>query len=170
MLRDAYAWVISAHCNPHSPPFVPALGLDVLTFRRLLRTHFAHFEPPRDWLDAQQAPVGSGGALDEFRDLLRLLIEHAVSADENHRCLAHLVATACMGSDHLWQDLGLPDRRALSQLLGTHFPSLASKNTGDMKWKKFFYRQLCERNGLVACNRPSCAACCDYTNCFGAEE
>jgi nitrogen fixation protein NifQ len=39
-----------------------------------------------------------------------------------------------------------------------------------MKWKKFFYKQLCEREGVNACKAPSCAACDDYSKCFGSED
>lgn len=170
VLTESFAWVIATYCNPHSDAFVPALGLDMRSFRDLLQTRFPHFTPPPHWLTVQAEIVGSGGSLDEFNDLLQLLLDHRAKADEHHRHVAHLVATACMGGDHLWQDLGLPDRKALSALLTGHFPTLANKNTGDMKWKKFFYKQLCEREGINACRAPSCAACCDYAKCFGAEE
>jgi nitrogen fixation protein NifQ len=170
VLTEACAWVIATYCNPHSTPFVPALGLDVRLFHNLLRARFPHFMAPPLWLATQTEAVGCGGALDEFPDLLQLLLDHCTVTDEHHRTIAHLVVTACMGGDHLWQDLGLPDRGALSALLSHHFTALAAKNTGDMKWKKFFYKQLCEREGLNACRAPSCAACCDYARCFGPED
>ncbi len=170
VLMDSYAWVIATYCNPHTRPFVPALGLDYVGFAKLLVSLSPHFSPPQDWLAAQQAAVGKGGALDEFPDLLQLLLDQRAIADDQHSNVAHLVATACMGSDHLWQDLGLPNRKALSAMLNRYFPALAAKNTGDMKWKKFFYRQLCERDGIKACRSPSCGACCDYDKCFGSEE
>jgi nitrogen fixation protein NifQ len=66
--------------------------------------------------------------------------------------------------------MGLPGRADLSQLLTTHFTRLATKNTGDMKWKKFFYKQLCDESGLRICRAPSCSVCDDYSNCFGAED
>jgi nitrogen fixation protein NifQ len=170
VLTESFAWVIATHCNPQSEPFVPALGLDYAAFTELLASRFPHFAPPLRWLDAQNRAVGNGGALDEFPDLLQLLLDHRAADDGHHRHVAHLVATACMGGDHLWQDLGLPGRGALSELLAMHFPVLAAKNTGDMKWKKFFYKQLCEREGINACKSPSCAACCDYAKCFGPED
>ncbi len=170
VLMDSYAWVIATYCNPHASPFVPSLGLDYVAFARLLASLSPRFTPPQGWLAAQQAAVGKGSALGEFPDLLQLLLDHRAIDDEQHSNVAHLVATACMGSDHLWQDLGLPNREALSAMLSRHFPALAAKNTGDMKWKKFFYRQLCEREGIKACRSPSCGACCDYAKCFGAEE
>lgn len=169
VLGNAFAWVISAHCNPGSDAFVPALGMDKEDFSRLLRSRFPHFTPSPEWLDAQGTAPDGKNALEEFDDLLQLLLEHRTVADEHHRQVANLVATACMGSDHLWQDLGLPDRKALSTLLTGHFPSLAARNTGDMKWKKFLYKQLCDREGINACRSPSCATCSDHEKCFGAE-
>ncbi|NMG46239.1 nitrogen fixation protein NifQ, partial [Aromatoleum toluvorans] len=84
--------------------------------------------------------------------------------------LAHALATACMGNNHLWQDLGLPHRRALSQLMEEQFTTLSRRNTGDMKWKKFLYKQLCEREEIFVCKSPSCGECSDYQACFGPEE
>jgi nitrogen fixation protein NifQ len=171
VLTGAFAWVVAIHCDPAAgEAFVPALGLEPAGFAGLLADRFPHFEPPAGWLAAQSGPVGQGRLLDEFPDLLGLLLEHRGRADESHRLVAHLVATACMANDHLWQDMGLPDRAALSRLLAEHFPALAARNTGNMKWKKFFYKQLCERQGVHACRSPSCAACLDYERCFGSEE
>ena len=169
-LGGAFAWVIAAHCNPGSEAFVPALGMGREAFSRLLAERFSHFAPSEAWTAAQGAALQRTGLLEEFDDLLQLLLEHAAVNDEHHRRVAHLVATACMGHDHLWQDLGLPNRQALSILLTTHFPALAAKNSGDMKWKKFFYKQLCEREGINICKSPSCGVCCDYDICFGPED
>ena len=170
VLTNAYAYVISTFCNLQSKPFVPALGLTVNEFSRLLQNRFPNFSPPSSWLDSQAQDIDSNDRFDEFRDLLNLLLEHCAISDLHHREITHLVATACMGGNHLWQDLGLPGRKALSYLLSDHFPTLAAKNTGDMKWKKFFYKQLCEREGINACRSPSCAACSDYAKCFDSEE
>jgi nitrogen fixation protein NifQ len=170
VLTESFAHVIATYCDPHAAPFVPALGLGHAAFSDLLQTRFARFIPPLDWLAAQKMGLGTTGPLGEFPDLAQLLLDHRATTDEHHCNVAHLVATACMGSDHLWQDLGLPDRAALSALLARHFPALAARNTGNMKWKKFFYKQLCEREGIRICKAPSCAACCDYAKCFGPEE
>lgn len=170
VMTNAFAHVISEHCNPDARAFVPALGMEYKAFLKLLQIYFPLFIAPPDWLDAQKSPAAADHAMSEFPDLLQLLLEHGARSDEHHRRIAHLVASACMSSDHLWQDLGLPGRKALSTLLFDHFPMLAAKNTGDMKWKKFFYKQLCDREGINACKAPSCAACGDYSKCFGPEE
>jgi nitrogen fixation protein NifQ len=75
-----------------------------------------------------------------------------------------------MGQNHLWQDMGLPDRRVLSRLIEWNFPSLFARNSGDMKWKKFFYRQLCEQAEVLICKSPSCGVCVDHQLCFGHAE
>lgn len=170
VMTRAYARVIADRCDPLSPGFVPGLGLGRAEFHDLLQTYFSYFEPPRDWLKAQSAPMGRGGALEESGDLLQLLRDHCIAGSDMRRWVAHLVATACMGDNHLWQDLGLPHRTALSELMNTYFPALAAKNIGDMKWKKFFYKQLCERAEISICKSPTCNACSDYDHCFGPED
>lgn len=108
--------------------------------------------------------------IDEFDDIVCLLMDHAAHASADTVRLARVVAQACLGENHLWQDLALPHRQALSDLLRENFPALCEKNTGNMRWKKFFYRQLCERAEIRACRSPSCGVCSDYNSCFGDEE
>ncbi len=109
-------------------------------------------------------------AIDEFDDLVDLLTSHGARGTEEERWLAQAIATAAMGNNHLWQDMGLPSRRVLSQLLNTHFPALAARNTGDVKWKKFFYRQLCQNADVPICESPSSGECCDFRLCLGPED
>ncbi len=109
---------------------------------------------------------------DEVQDLMALLAEHAHPRHAGSReCLelATTVAVACLGDNHLWQDLQLPSRAELSALMQHWFPALVAKNGADMKWKKFLYKQLCEREELFICKAPSCAVCCDRGLCFGSE-
>jgi len=107
---------------------------------------------------------------DEYDDIVKLLKDHSRDdLDETHHVIAY-VADACMGSNHLWQDMGLPDRKALSELMLHFFPTLTAKNTDDMKWKKFFYKQLCEREDIFICKSPTCGQCIDYQQCFGTED
>ncbi|MHB1299960.1 MAG: nitrogen fixation protein NifQ [Burkholderiales bacterium] len=114
------------------------------------------------------AARAAAGRADEYDDLLALLLDHASSIEAEE--LAREIATACLGDNHLWQDLGLSDRQRLSEMLDEHFHTLFLKNVANMKWKKFFYKQLCERMEVNACRSPSCAVCRDYDNCFGPEE
>jgi nitrogen fixation protein NifQ len=111
--------------------------------------------------------------MDEFDDLVALLLAHQTTTTPDSRWLAHAIAiaiaTASMADNHLWQDLGLPSRVELNTLIQTRFSALKEKNTGDMKWKKFFYRQLREQAEVLICKSPSCASCSDYAACFGPE-
>lgn len=107
---------------------------------------------------------------DEYDDLLALLLDHRCDDSVVTRDLAVFIANACMGENHLWQDMGLRNRTALSDLMRTRFPALYARNSGDMKWKKFFYKQLCERADIFICKSPSCGECVDYDKCFGPED
>lgn len=125
-------------------------------------------------IPANSAPIRmadhADSRMDELDDLIQLLLDHGCEDIDETRDVAVFVATACMGDSHLWQDMGLPNRTALSNLMQTFFPALAAKNTGDMKWKKFFYKQLCERAEIFICKSPSCGVCIDYDRCFGPED
>ncbi len=106
---------------------------------------------------------------DEYDDLVTLLMQHRRYQTLASEWLCHAIASASLHDNHLWQDMGLPNRNILSQLMQENFPSLAAKNTADMKWKKFFYRQLCEQAEVLVCKSPNCADCCDYAQCFEME-
>ncbi len=143
------------------------LGLEPAQFTALLKTYFPGQAIP------VQAP--SGIKLDDTRmlekeDLIRLLQGFSLKQDQENECLIGLIVSACLGSDHLWQDMGFWQRSELSEFLTYNFPRLASRNNKDMKWKKFLYKQLCEAEGLYLCRAPSCEVCTDYSVCFGPEE
>ncbi len=110
----------------------------------------------------------SAAAEDEvcLRDLLRRSTTHGTKFQF---LLGDMVARRCMRPNHLWQDLGLRNRRELGWLMLRHFESLAERNRADMKWKKFFYRTICRDDGYMLCAAPSCAECDDFDNCFGEE-
>ena len=107
---------------------------------------------------------------DEFNDILCLLLDNAFARDGENERLARFIACASLKENHLWQDMGLPNRAVLSELMKQYFYPLYRKNTHDMKWKKFFYKQICEREGFHLCKSPSCGECVDYGKCFGPEE
>lgn len=108
-------------------------------------------------------------AIPEWEDLQKLLLDHRARRSRSELLIANILAGACAGRDHLWQDLGLLARDELSRLMWDNFPALAAANTGDMKWKKFLYRQFCSREGIYVCPAPSCGVCADYSKCFGPE-
>jgi nitrogen fixation protein NifQ len=152
----------------------PGFGLDAEEFRALLDCYFpgagSVYLAPVLRAGVAAGPNNQGPETDEFDDLVRLLLGHRIDDRRESRWLAYAIATCCFGDDHLWQDMGLPSRQALSELLARHFPALSARNTGGMRWKKFFYKQLCERQGALVCRSPSCAVCSEYSHCFGPEE
>ncbi len=103
---------------------------------------------------------------DEVSQLVKLLSTELGPEDEAPRLVARIVAHACLGGQHLWKDLGLNSRAELRLLLSACFPQLVAKNTRDMRWKRFFYRQLCELGGDYVCRAPSCDECSSFEECF----
>ncbi len=158
MLRGMFRYVVRRFAARGAFPCVPRLGLDDRSFERLLA-----------FCEAERKPACPASVIPEdFWELVSLLAQSGDGSEES-RWIAHAIAAACLADDHLWQDLGLPDRKALSRLLERHFRPLRDRNVGDMRWKKFFYRQLCERAGFQACKAPSCRECTDYAICFGKD-
>ncbi|MBK5931551.1 nitrogen fixation protein NifQ [Halochromatium salexigens] len=159
------------------------LGLAPETFEDLIAYHFPALQQsalprPQRQLDPERA--------DERDELVRLLLKpwnersdrirerskpsiSSIDPQPSQGWMAQIIAAGCMGSDHLWQDLGLCKRVELSQLMEYNFPALAKQNRHDMKWKRFLYKQLCEAEGIYTCRSPSCEVCVDYHACFGAE-
>lgn len=164
--RHVYACVLALAAS-EGRPLTVALGLSPGELDALLLRHFPHavsFIGP-----VPVADDGAGSMAPEEPDLIRLLQDGADGDDPEAGWLAAIIARRSLGANHLWQDLGLGNRKELSRLLQTHFPALAARNTGDMKWKKFFYRELCQQEGILICKSPNCEVCNDFTFCFGAE-
>lgn len=165
----------AAACDPNRPLLasliagqcagdgcMPAdLGLGTTRFAELCANYFpghGHSGVPR-----------AIESIPEWEDLRKLLLDHRASEYSSELLMADILAAACAGRDHLWQDLGFASREELTKLMWVNFPALARANTGDMKWKKFLYRQFCSREGIYVCPAPSCGVCADYAKCFGPE-
>jgi len=146
-------------------------GLDGDTLDRLLDRYFPGTAPAALQPDKEDADrvVCTALSTEEYSDLLALLHEYRRDDSEENAWVAHAMASACAGDNHLWQDMGLPNRDVLSQLIRRYFPVLFYKNHSNMKWKKFFYKQLCDRADVQMCKAPSCGVCSDYAHCFGNE-
>jgi nitrogen fixation protein NifQ len=114
----------------------------------------AHAEKPED---------------DETAMVRDLLLANRSSDSDISRWLSAMVARRAMEPNHLWEDLGLRDREELTRLLDRHFAPIACKNTKNMKWKRFFYRSMCEDDGFVMCSTPVCTQCADFHRCYGDE-
>ena len=107
---------------------------------------------------------------DDEEDQVRQLLERfRVDSSEETSWIAAILTRRSMSPRHLWQDLGLATRDELGRLMAERFPALAERNSQHMKWKKFFYRSLCELEGFVLCSSPTCRECSDFHDCFGDE-
>lgn len=142
-------------------------GLSAPAFASLMSYHFPGYDGK---LCRQTVETADTARNDEVVDLEVLMTSHRAVLSPSEIWMATIVATACLGSDHLWQDLGLWCREDLSRLMQRNFPVLAEKNVHNMKWKKFLYKQLCVAEGVYVCRAPSCEVCADYQHCFGPEE
>lgn len=143
------------------------MGIGEENFHELLDRYF----PGAPYSGREQ---GAGGIeierQPEREELLTLLMSNRAGHDDCEPWLADIVVAACMGGNHLWQDLGVFSRTELSELMARNFPTLAARNDRDMKWKKFLYKQLCIEEGIYTCRAPSCEVCVDYASCFGPEQ
>lgn len=164
LVHRAVAGVLLRIIDRQIPSLRLAMGDD--GFEHMLMRCF----PP---MDAAAFLAGEDLALppvrrDEYEEVLHLLAENCSIMSEEGEWASAVVALACQGQQHLWQDLGLENRNMLSQLMRSCFGSLAELNVNDMKWKKFLYKRLCELDGF-RCRAPSCRECSDFANCYGPE-
>ncbi|MCC7183661.1 MAG: hypothetical protein IOMNBAOH_01623 [Rhodocyclaceae bacterium] len=189
LVTIAIAGVIAQSAQRPAPYDVPIYGLAEPAWQALLARHFPHWRSPpplrQDMGTASDSmplcamgcthdDARPGATFDEYADLVELFAEHCQpSADDDTdadaAALHRALATACMGANHLWQDMGLPSRAHLSRLLAEYYPRLVERNAEDMKWKKFLYRMLCDRAEVSLCKAPSCDVCSDRPLCFGPE-
>lgn len=143
-----------------------ATGLSLVELRDILNHGF-----PAPTIHAFRLEEVSDVETGMEEELLRgLLLAHARAGDPASVRFAKIIARRALRHDHLWRELGLFDRVELSRLLATHFPALAAGNTDNMRWKRYFYRKLCEAEGFSLCTAPTCQECKDLENCFGPQE
>ena len=143
------------------------MGLSAPQFSKLMRRHFPGARIPLGVRSNLERPKARSLESDELR---HLLVSHRAGKDISELYVADIICTACLGSNHLWEDLGLFNRKELTALMERNFPSLAARNVKNMKWKKFLYKQLCIMEGIYVCRAPSCEQCTDYNVCFGPED
>jgi len=160
------------HAQQAGDTCLPAqLGLERAAYTELYRRH--QLAPASRELPARERDALRQELLvmrrDEWSELHDLLLSGRRDDSPEVHWMAAIVAAACLGGNHLWRDLGMTSRTQLRELLLHNFPQLALRNTQDMRWKKFFYKQLCEREGGYVCRSPSCDICPTYDDCFGEE-
>ncbi len=189
----ALACILIHRCSRADAPHRRALGLDPQEVRTLMLRYFrpAVLDGPEEvcvrrhvlGLDpaseeccgatvADHAEYGrfSASLLEqEEQDLCRLFLNHASGTGLWPVVFARLIARACMEPEHLWMSLGLENRGQLTGILERHFSALAAKNDRDMRWKKFFYKLLCDIEKVWTCTASSCEICPHHPECYAPE-
>lgn len=131
----------------------------------LLDRAFGHVAQARIAGELAGSPSSDAGLQ---QALVQLLLDHRELADPRAVDLAGVVAFACTGSRHLWQDLGLSGREEVTALLGWAFPALVARNVKDWKWKRFLFAELGAQLGMPNLQPPKCSGCDSYHQCVGA--
>ncbi len=158
------AILATALTETEMPGLADGLGLSSAEIDRLIGWCFPRYAV------SDLAGLSPDPSSEEETLLVDLLMDHRSGPEPLAGWLAVLIARRAMQPDHLWQDLGLNDRGELNRLLARHFRTLHAGNTGNMRWKKYFYRVLCEAEGFALCAAPSCSVCTDFVDCFGSED
>ena len=146
------------------------LGLSPAQLSGLLARQFPHLRPA----DASAlvsigtiTPLPSSHA--PFVATLHTLLmrdAHPAVAHDDADCVAAIIAHACLRPDHLWRDLGLAGRDAVSAMLDRYFPALAARNVANLRWKKFLAREVAVSLGQPPGPAPGCPGCEDFGFCF----
>lgn len=147
-------------------PLGACVGLGGDDLVKLVATYFPHAQRLLARFDSRQRPPMTEVEA-HLREMLDSLSTEGSALEHD---LSAIIARRAQRQNHLWQDLGLRNRGELSTLMTRHFGPLARRNTQDMKWKKFFSRQLCVDGVAPVCIAPSCGECNDYDACFGDEK
>jgi nitrogen fixation protein NifQ len=165
--RHVLASVIALAAAEGTQPLTQGLGLDGASLGRLLDAAF-----PGAVAAGELAPLDADAGPDaiEEPDYRQLLLDGRAQGSEIEEWLANIIARRSLQPEHLWESLGLRHRSELTEMLYRHFPAVASRNTRGMRWKKFFYREMCQAEGVYVCKSPVCDVCPDFGECFGAEE
>ncbi len=139
-----------------------ALGLTSQQFISLWRNYFPDID-----LDVAASKVPSASD----PELVNLLLGFVSASEEpvnglSGSLLAHILAARAARPGHLWVAMGLFERTELGAAIRRHLPALFAANHQGMRWKRFFYKQICEQQGGMLCKSPVCGECSEYELCF----
>ncbi|WP_239988742.1 nitrogen fixation protein NifQ [Paramagnetospirillum kuznetsovii] len=165
--RHVLASVMAAAMTEGDVTLTQSLGLDRPSLNRLLETAFPGAYAIGD-LVGPDADAGEDAI--EEPDYRALLLDGRAKGHEIEDWLARVVARRSLKPEHLWVSLGLRNRKELSDMLHRHFPAVAARNVQGMRWKKFFYREMCQAEGVYICKSPVCDVCPDFGECYGVED
>jgi nitrogen fixation protein NifQ len=146
---------------------IPEIALD-LTSQQYAALYRIYFPAIAITLDGTKET----SATNSDPELLELLLGYVSEIEEttstlSGTLLARLLAARAARPGHLWVAMGLFDRAELSAAIKRHLPALFAANHQGMRWKRFFYKQICEQRGGTLCKSPVCGDCSEYELCFG---
>lgn len=144
-----------------------ALGLTEVELTQLRSTYF-----PAAALSPSTANPTAPLRMSE--EVLELLLSHVPQNDQGKPqppalWLAKILAARATHPGHLWVAMGLFERPQLTAAIRRHLPSLADSNHQGMRWKRYLFKEVCNRNGGLLCKSPNCGVCSDYALCFAPD-
>ncbi|BCR06541.1 hypothetical protein DESUT3_36100 [Desulfuromonas versatilis] len=167
--RHLFACLLAvAAQEPHG--LASSLGLSAEELEALRQLFFPGFDPA-----LLPAPPENRRPAPEINpEILEILLSHVPGGpDEALRqpaaWLARIIAARAAHPGHLWVAMGLFERPELSAAIRRLLPSLAAANDKGMRWKRYLFKQVCERHGSQLCKSPNCGVCSDYALCFAPE-
>ena len=167
LMITAVAGVLRNAQDGELPLFAWTLGLSQPDLLVLLEECFPALGRVAPMPEKEYAVLGAAVPPD-FHALVTWLRSQAdPGRDTRHtEWVARAVAAACMGERHLWQDLGLTGRPAVSALLHDWFPDLHDGNTADLKLKRYLLACLGQHLGKPGLQPPGCGGCDQHGLCF----
>lgn len=167
LMITAVAGVLRNAQDGELPLFAWTLGLSQPDLLTLLEECFPALGRVAPMSEKEFAVLGAAVPTD-FHALVALLrAQGDPGRDARHtEWAARAVAAACMGERHLWQDLGLTGRPAVSALLRDWFPDLHDGNIADVKWKRYLFACLGRHLGKPGLQPPGCGGCEQNGLCF----
>ena len=169
--RRLFACLLTA-AGREACPTAAALGLEGAALAALLETCFPGFDPALLEAAPPDGPAEPPAINPDVRDLLLTNVPQQVAPFERDMAtwLARMIAARAARPGHLWVAMGLFERAQLGAAIQRHLPGLAAANARGMRWKRFFFKQVCELNGGTLCKSPDCGDCSDYALCFAPED
>ncbi len=165
--RHLFACLLAVAAS-ESPAPADCLGLSAGDLTDLLHCYFpavtaVHLQSFREPAATPSPPLNP--------DLLKLLFSYLPRRGDGSTslaalCLVRILTARSALPGHLWRAMGLFERQELTGAICRHLPALAEVNSQGMRWKRFFFKQLCERQGGTLCKTPDCGVCSDYARCF----
>lgn len=146
---------------------LPLLGLSHAQIEALGARHFV-CAVTNEALHAHVVTEASHAAFATAMHALLVALAAPQANPDDVRCLAAIIANACLRPDHLWRDLGLRGRDDVTRMLERFFPEVVARNVEGLRWKKLLARELALASGATPGPAPGCPGCEDFGFCFPA--